>query len=248
MISQNQNKLIRSLHQKKFREQHSLFIIEGVRSIKEAINTNAQFEIGISTESFSEKNSDLIRAINPEIVSEEDIKRLSPSVTPSGVLAVYKIPQFNKPNLDQNFIYLDHVADPGNMGTILRTATWFGINQIILSEGCTDPFNPKVVRSAMGAHFHLSWIGHLDLNTLNNHLIIGADSRGSTIDTFNSFSEKWCLVMGSEAHGISGNIISVLDKTVAIPMHGIGESLNIGVAMGVFLHHLTKQPVVSQCQ
>ena len=107
MISQNQNKLIRSLHQKKFREQHSLFIIEGVRSIKEAINTNAQFEIGISTESFSEKNSDLIRAINPEIVSEEDIKRLSPSVTPSGVLAVYKIPQFNKPNLDQNFIYLD---------------------------------------------------------------------------------------------------------------------------------------------
>ena len=240
MISQSQNKLIRSLHQKKFREQHGLFIIEGVRSVKEAHAKNAHFEISVSTESFFQNNPDITKAVTPEIISEADLKRLSPSVSPSGILAVCKIPQFDPPDLNQNFIYLDHISDPGNMGTILRTAVWFGINQMVLSDGCVDPFNPKVARSAMGAHFQLSWIGHLDIHTLNNHTIVGADHRGAAFDTFASLSEKWCLVMGSEAHGISENIKSALDETMAIPKIGAGESLNVAVAMGIFLNHLTK--------
>ena len=240
MISQSQNKLIRSLHQKKFREQHGLFIIEGVRSIKDALTKKAHFKISVSTESFSQNNPDIIKAVNPEIISEEDIKRLSPSISPSGILAVCKIPQFDNPDLNQNFIYLDHISDPGNMGTILRTAVWFGIDQMVLSDGCVDPFNPKVVRSSMGAHFQLSWIGHLEIHTLNNYTIIGADHRGAAIEPLGSFPKKWCLVMGNEAHGISENIKSVLDETMAIPKIGTGESLNVGVAMGILLNHLTK--------
>ncbi len=239
MISQNQNKRIRSLHQKKFREQHGLFIVEGKRSVKEALEANAPVDLLVMTESFLQKNPDLTGTLNNEIVSESEMKKLSPSVTPSGILGICKIPQFEKPNLSQNFIYLDHISDPGNMGTILRTAAWFGINQIALSDGCIDPFNPKVIRSAMGAHFHLSWLGTLNLNNLDDHTILGADHRGTPLDILENPPEKWALVMGSEAHGMSEDVKSTLDQTVAIPKIGKGESLNVGVAMGILLHHLT---------
>jgi len=243
MISQNQNKLIRSLHLKKFRGQRGLFIIEGIRAIKEALAAKIPLEIVLATEAFSNKNTSLTQLVESNKIgniSPKELNHLSPSASPSGILAVCKIPKFKNPNLDQNFIYLDNVSDPGNMGTILRTASWFGINQVGLSEGCIDPYNPKAVRSAMGAHFHLSWIGHLELSTMNKHTIIGADHRGKSIDSLEKKSENWVLVLGSEAHGLSETVRAALDKTVAIPQIGAGESLNVGVAMGILLFHLTK--------
>tara|TARA_B100000959_G_scaffold42707_1_gene42958 strand:- start:88 stop:819 length:732 start_codon:yes stop_codon:yes gene_type:complete len=242
MISRNQVKLIRSLQQKKFREEHGLFIVEGLRSIQEALRANASIESIFWTEAFSEKNSNhmnTISAVQNESVLMAEMKQLSPSTTPPGVLAVCKIPIFDSPDMNRNFIYLDHISDPGNMGTILRTALWFGIHNIVLSEACIDPFNPKVVRGAMGAHFHISWIGTMPLCAFTDYTVLGADYRGNSILAVKKIPDKWVLVMGSEAHGISSDVHDELDQLIAIPKVGTGESLNVGVSMGILLHCLT---------
>ncbi len=242
MISRNQVKLIRSLQQKKFREEHGLFIVEGLRSIQEALRANASIESIFWTEAFSEKNSNhmnTISAVQNESVLMAEMKQLSPSTTPPGVLAVCKIPIFDSPDMNRNFIYLDHISDPGNMGTILRTALWFGIHNIVLSEACIDPFNPKVVRGAMGAHFHISWIGTMPLCAFTDYKVLGADYRGNSILAVKKIPDKWVLVMGSEAHGISSDVHDELDQLIAIPKVGTGESLNVGVSMGILLHSLT---------
>ena len=242
MISRNQVKLIRSLQQKKFREEHGLFIVEGLRSIQEALRANASIESIFWTEAFSEKNSNhmnTISAVQNESVLMAEMKQLSPSTTPPGVLAVCKIPIFDSPDMNRNFIYLDHISDPGNMGTILRTALWFGIHNIVLSEACIDPFNPKVVRGAMGAHFHISWIGTMPLCAFTDYTVLGADYRGNSILAVKKIPDKWVLVMGSEAHGISSDVHDELDQLIAVPKVGTGESLNVGVSMGILLHCLT---------
>ena len=242
MISRNQVKLIRSLQQKKFREEHGLFIVEGLRSIQEALRANASIESIFWTEAFSEKNSNhmnIISAVQNESILMAEMKQLSPSTTPPGVLAVCKIPIFDSPDMNRNFIYLDHISDPGNMGTILRTALWFGIHNIVLSEACIDPFNPKVVRGAMGAHFHISWIGTMPLCAFTDYKVLGADYRGNSILAVKKIPDKWVLVMGSEAHGISSDVHDKLDQLIAIPKVGTGESLNVGVSMGILLHCLT---------
>ena len=242
MISRNQVKLIRSLQQKKFREEHGLFIVEGLRSIQEALRANASIESIFWTEAFSEKNSNhmnTISAVQNESILMAEMKQLSPSTTPPGVLAVCKIPIFDSPDMNRNFIYLDHISDPGNMGTILRTALWFGIHNIVLSEACIDPFNPKVVRGAMGAHFHISWIGTMPLCAFTDYTVLGADYRGNSILAVKKIPDKWVLVMGSEAHGISSDVHDKLDQLIAIPKVGTGESLNVGVSMGILLHCLT---------
>jgi|TARA_B100000035_G_C20994868_1_gene551983 TrmH family RNA methyltransferase len=240
LTSQRKNKRIRSLHQKKFRDNHGLFIIEGLRTVKEALSAKALIDFVLTTESFAIKNSGLFNSIKIETVSELEMRQLSPSATPPGILAICKIPVFNSPNMNKNFIYLDGISDPGNMGTILRTAVWFGVYQVALSKGCIDPYNPKVVRSAMGAHFYLSWLDQIELKELNDHFFFGADQRGQTIKEMNKKPGKWALAMGSEGHGLSDIVKSQLDQTIAIPKVGKGESLNVGIAMGILLQELTR--------
>ena len=165
----------------------------------------------------------------------EDLLRTLPSETKSNRDGIISI-KFDT----ENFIFLDKVSDPGNMGTIIRTAAWFGVFQIVLSEGCIDPFNPKVVRGAMGAHFSLKWIGEKSILDFRDYKLIGAVPRSKSTTTLHSLNDKWGLIMGSEAHGISRDNYSHLSDTIAIPKIGKGESLNIGVAMGILLHQLTK--------
>ena len=142
-----------------------------------------------------------------------------------------------------NFLILDNISDPGNMGTILRTAIWFGIKDVILSSECVDLYNSKVVRSGMGAHFHLNQIV---INSLDNLIpklqkdgfsIIGAELDGTSINKF-TVPSKWALVLGSEAHGISPYIKSSLDESVTIPNKDNLESLNVAVAAGIILNSL----------
>ncbi|MBC8344754.1 MAG: RNA methyltransferase [Candidatus Marinimicrobia bacterium] len=241
-------KRIRSLSQKKIREVHELFIVEGLRSVSEALNAKAPIKSILWTKEFSQKNAHFIKTISTdqnEAISTTEMKHISPASTPPGLLAVCKIPTFKTPKMNRNFIFLDHVSDPGNMGTILRTALWFGIQNIALSEGCIDPFNPKVVRGAMGAHFHLSWIGTMHINDFKDYTILGADHQGDSIQSVKIISNKWVLVMGSEAHGINENLKPSMNQLVAIPKIGSGDSLNVGVAMGILLHHLTAEALVS---
>ena len=242
MISTNSAKLVRSLHKKKYRIKNNKFILEGIRTIDCAINNDTSFSFIIYTKRFSNQNPELISKINcktTEIVSEKDIGKLSPSKSPSGILAIANMIDYGQFNNDNNVVFLDEISDPGNMGTIIRTAAWFGIYQIALSPGCIDPYNPKVVRSAMGSHFSLSWIGEKEISSLKNYVLIGAD-QNSKNKQLDKLIDKWALVMGSESHGISKKTRSYLDQTIGITKIGAGESLNIGVAMGILLHKMTK--------
>ncbi len=241
MISKNSFKKIKSLKQKKFREKHQRLVVEGVRSIESIINDGALIEKIVYTQEFHSKNSDFISGFNNELlneITENEMDQLSNSITPPGILVVVGYPQYSMFDSNKNAIFLDRISDPGNLGTMIRTASWFGINQIILSKGCIDPFNPKVLAAAMGGHFQLEFLGEEKLDRLNDHLWIGASIDGKPFNQLNSLDQKWILVMGSESHGIENLIRSKLNMLYSIPRIGKGESLNVGVAMGIFLSKL----------
>ena len=240
MISQKQ---VKSLHLKKYRSLNNQFIVEGSRSVSSAIDAKAIIDSVFYTLDFSKKNPTLLEKVNripSKIVSSKEIRKLSPSANPSGILATCKIPKFEPLNKNKNIIFLDNVSDPGNLGTILRTALWFGIDQIGYSSKSIDPYNPKVVRSSMGAHFSISWLGELSLDDIKGYKILGADHRGKSIHTINIDNQRWALIMGSEAQGISKSAHSCIDELIGISKVGEGESLNVGVSMGILLHELTK--------
>tara|TARA_B100001250_G_scaffold394161_1_gene397738 strand:- start:926 stop:1657 length:732 start_codon:yes stop_codon:yes gene_type:complete len=241
LISKNSFKKIKSLKQKKFREKHQRLVVEGVRSIESIINDGALIEKIVYTQEFHSKNSDFISGFNNELlneITENEMDQLSNSITPPGILVVVGYPQYSMFDSNKNAIFLDRISDPGNLGTMIRTASWFGINQIILSKGCIDPFNPKVLAAAMGGHFQLEFLGEEKLDRLNDHLWIGASIDGKPFNQLNSLDQKWILVMGSESHGIENLIRSKLNMLYSIPRIGKGESLNVGVAMGIFLSKL----------
>ena len=168
MISINKIKNLKSLHQKKYRKQEKLFLLEGYRLINQALLAKANFkEVWLTLES---KNSSFGKNIIEElknqnipfnIAPKKIIKQISDSLNDQGIIALLPIPKYIKLNkIPDRSVYLDGISDPGNMGTILRTASWFGVKSIFYSSKCVDPFNSKVIRSAMGAHFYFS---HLEL-------------------------------------------------------------------------------------
>jgi TrmH family RNA methyltransferase len=239
----NTQKKVKALHQKKYRSLSNQFIIEGTRSIHSAIEANAVINVVFYTSDFLKKNPNTMKSLKntlSQMVSLKEIDKLSPLITSSGILAVCEIPKFQSINVNKNIIFLDNISDPGNFGTILRTAIWFGIDQIAYSSGSIDPYNPKVVRGAMGAHFNISWLGELSLEEIKGYKILGADHRGKSIKSLNINNQKWALIMGSEPHGLSKTTHKYLEDMIAIPKFGKGESLNIGVSMGILLYELTK--------
>jgi len=133
------------------------------------------------------------------------MKRIAPMVTPPGILGVCDLPHltFTKPEEPYNWLYLDRLQDPGNLGTILRTADWFGLRYIALAPGCVDPYIPKVVRGGMGAHFRLALYCNISLSSLrtSTHTIIGAHHQGQALDRGSLPSAPWVLVLGNEAQG-----------------------------------------------
>ena len=162
MISKTEIKMLRSLEKKKGRELYKLILVEGKRLIKQLIESEVVFNKIWATEDFIYKNRDLIKLINSTIeinsISKQDLKKITSTHNPSGIIGVLKPPKGDFKKMNNRIIMLDNIADPGNLGTILRTANWFGMNNILLSDECVDLHNPKVVRSAMGAHFKMNII------------------------------------------------------------------------------------------
>ena len=241
MITKKTYKNIRLLKDKKIRHAQKRFTLEGIRTIQTVLDENVPIDCVLFTKDFHSKHLEFIKQIDDKIlfeVSNREMKDLSNTITPSGVLAVAHFPNYNEIDLTKNLIYLDQISDPGNMGTMIRTASWFGLDQIILSNNCIDPFNPKVVAAAMGSHFQLKFIGKEKIESLDDHLWIGASLNGKKLSKLKKIKKKWVLAMGSEAHGISEKTMKRLDKVCTITKQGKGESLNVAVAMGIFLNKL----------
>ncbi len=183
MLSKSDIKLIKSLALKKFRNLNRLYVIEGERLISEAVQSNAIINKLYITDSFIAKphHNELMdkiaeRSIITNIVTEKEMISICDTVSPSGILALCDKQEsgsidFNK---SENWLYLDEIQDPGNLGTLLRSADWFGIKNVALSENCIDIYNPKVLRGGMGAHFRLSineGVSLINFNTIPHKII-----------------------------------------------------------------------------
>lgn len=242
-------KHIRKLSEKKYREESREFIIEGIKLLEEAINENAKIEKVIICDDCNLEGT-IYNELKYEIakldciyVSEKIFKLISDVKTPQGIMAIIKKEDKKEEiKYDEDLtLILDNIQDPGNMGTILRTADSLNLKQVIISKGSSDVFSPKVVRSTMGAIFRINIIESDDLvktvKELKKHkikiIVTSLDTNDSIYDINYS---KSAIVIGNEANGVSKEIQDLADNKVKIPMIGKTESLNASVATSVILY------------
>lgn len=234
-LSKNKIKWIRSLRQKKNRLAEGLFIIEGEKMVNEIISNSPEVvRCIISTE------QPIIFNGETYITSHKEMSQISELQTPNKLLAVVEIPKIKSINSDF-ILALDGIQDPGNMGTILRTADWFGIKEIVCSKSTVDIYNPKVVQSSMGSIFRIP-VKYVDLEEYlktTNLPIYGALLEGDNIYK-KTLKRKGILVLGNEGNGISNNIRNLINYPIHIPRFGSSESLNVAIATGIILSEFSR--------
>lgn len=247
-------KNIRKLKDKKYRDMANQYMVEGIKLIEEALEEKAKIDKIVVCEECV-KDSTLEQNLRYEIakhdciyVSEKIFSTLTDVTTPQGILAV-----INKENSEDSIDYnqemiviLDGIQDPGNLGTILRTVDSVGLNQIIVSANTADAYNPKVVRSTMGAIFRVKVIESSNLvqtikNIKKHRFKILATSLQTEKSIFDVEYNKKAIIIGNEANGVTDEILEVSDIQAKIPMLGKTESLNASVATGVILYEYVRQ-------
>ena len=233
MLSKNQIKLISSLKQKKYRLQHNLFVVEGVKTINELIVSKFNLHQLFTIESFK------IDANLETIITEAELKKISFLSTPNKALALFKIPESKQIQFNQLIVALDNVRDPGNLGTIIRLCDWFGIKDLVCNIETVDCYNPKVIQATMGSISRVN-ITYLDLKGFIKDANTG--SFGTFMDGENVYKMKLpsegILILGNEANGISEDIEKLVSKKIAIPRFGniqATESLNVATATAILL-------------
>lgn len=250
-------KHIRKLKEKKYREENNEFIIEGIKLLEEAINENADIEKVIICDDCNLEN-DIYNELKYEIakldciyVSEKIFEYISDVKTPQGIMAIIKKDNRNKEiNYNEDVILvLDNIQDPGNMGTILRTADSLNLKQIIISKGSSDVYNPKVVRSTMGAIFRINIIESEDLiktvKELKKHKIsVVSTSLDTNKSIYDIEYNKTAIIIGNEANGVSQELQDLSDNKVKIPMLGKTESLNASVATAIILYEAMRNKLM----
>ncbi|MCD6013551.1 MAG: tRNA/rRNA methyltransferase (SpoU) [Flavipsychrobacter sp.] len=238
MLTRAQNKHIRSLTQQKFRNEYKEFIAEGEKIAAEWLKTNEPIKMILATEEWADFNSRLIER-HPEaqvhILKARGFASLTAMQSPNGVILVLPIPQPREvPVSNEWYLALDDIQDPGNMGTILRIADWFGIKHVVCSPSSVDVYNPKVVQSAMGAHLR-TCIYESDLESFLSATTL--PKYAATLDGENVYNmqrqDAGILIIGNESRGISEIIKSLATKKITIPRKGGAESLNAGVSTGI---------------
>lgn len=237
MITKSQIKYIRSLAQQKYRKEHKVYVAEGEKLVKEWLESDAPLEIIAGLHSWLDASHSLI-ARHPEaqVVALEPahLEQISGLQTPNNALVIAKMPAQTPPPADEWCIALDTIQDPGNMGTILRVADWFGIGHVVCSPDCVDVFNPKVVQSAMGAHLRVQvHICPLDDFFRRATIPVLAATLGGTNVYDIRPPEKAILVIGNESKGISPELAALAQEKITIPRLGGAESLNAGVSAGI---------------
>lgn len=259
-ITSSKNPLIKevkSLYKKKERKKLGLFIIEGIKIIEEVIDRDYCFKSIIYTDSLLDNKdgnkffSKIKNMKNLIHVPENIFKEISDTENPQGILAlVYiKSSKIEDLNVEENnfLLYLDEVQDPGNMGTIIRTADAFNIDGIILRDGCVDPYNPKVVRATMGSIFRIplyfvdDGVGEIEKLKQRGMRVYSSSLEDSLDIGEVDFSGKSIVVIGNESNGVSREIYDISDSLIKIPMPGGSESLNAGVAASIIMYEAMKQ-------
>ena len=245
MLSKSQINLLKSLQHKKFRREHDLFIVEGHKSIAEFIDSAYQIEAIYHTTTFDSKVLKLSQKINFCEISVTELEKISSLKTPQEVLALIKLPKWPALQHDQlkgKFsVVLDGIQDPGNMGTIIRIADWFGIGNIICSDDTVDAYNPKVVQACMGslARVKVHYTPLVEFLTKIKLPVFGALLDGENIyDT--DFGKEGLVIMGNEGNGLRPEIAKLVSKAITIPRIGKAESLNVAIATALFCSEITR--------
>ncbi len=234
MLTNNETKLIKSLVKKKFRQKYNNFIVEGVKIIHEALKSELKIHKIYTTDVIFDGNNTLT-----ELISESELKKISQLVQPNTALALCEIPKEKPIQTEGLILALDDIRDPGNLGTIIRLADWFGINQIICSPETVDMYNPKVIQASMGSFLRVQ-INYVDLNEFfqtYSYPVLGTFMEGKNIYQTH-FPEKTALILGNEANGISEKLLPHITEKISIPRLGKlqqTESLNVAMATGIIL-------------
>jgi len=245
MLSKNKQKLIRSLQQKKYRDRHGLFLAEGCKIVEELLQEGAEAYILAGTEKWIREHSLLLNnlKVTPDLLGEKEMKSVSLMSTPQEVLAVFRKPVYSpaRENVEQSIsLALDNIQDPGNLGTIIRMAEWFGIHDIFCSPGTADAFNPKVVQATMGSLFRVK-VHYIPLEEVLERFpppgpphVYGTFPDGDCLyDT--PLDYRGIIVLGNEGSGISPALLPRIHRKISIPSHpGSGlDSLNVAVSAAV---------------
>ena len=259
MITSSQNskmKLVRTLMGRpKERREAGAFVVEGVRLVEEAEKRDWRFRFALYDGSLNARGSSLVehllsREIEVEEVSESLMNSLSDTETPQGILAVLELNQLPIPDSPDFVLIPDRIRDPGNLGTLLRTAAAAGVQAVFLPSETTDAFAPKVVRSGMGAHFHLP-IQSMKWEKIRREIegleVYLADMDGQSYWEINLL-EPLALIVGSEAEGASEEARELATQKISIPMSGYIESLNAGVAGSVLMFEVVRQRAAASDQ
>jgi TrmH family RNA methyltransferase len=250
MLSKNQVKYLNSLRLGKFRESNREFLAEGVKLVDELLKSHYSILHIFANASWLDLNEDLIKDKNFSIqeVTDFELKKISSLVTPNEVLVVAAIPEPIIPdneNMGNLVLMLDRIQDPGNLGTIIRTADWFGIRHIFCSEETADLYNPKVVQATMGSicrvQVHYTGIGQLITRMKGKRNIYGAFADGKNIYEIEPGFPA-AIVIGNESKGISPGLVPMITEKIGIPPVSNGaESLNASVAAGILCSEFSRR-------
>ncbi len=245
MLSKAIVKYIQSLRHKKFREQHHAFIAEGPKVVKDLlVSRRFSCKMICAVDDWFNENEGLFPAMGQENkikITGFELQKVSLLNTPNKVVAVFNKMEAEGPYVKKTIsLMLDDIQDPGNIGTIIRIADWFGVRNIICSINCADAYNPKVVQSSMGSLGRVNVI-YTDLkNFINNNMdvsVFAATLTGKSISTLNKLTEGLILI-GNESKGISEELLLLANGQITIPKFGDAESLNAAVATGIMLSHI----------
>lgn len=239
MLSKTQSKYIHSLELQKFRQEHNAFVTEGDKIAREWLESDARIQLIIALPEWAQTHEAIINKHQEAvliIVTEQELKSVSTLQTPNQVLLIVHkdVIKTKADHIDSWCLALDAIRDPGNMGTLLRIADWFGIKHVACSTDCVDIYNPKVVQAGMGAHLRLN-IFETDLAAFIAQSplpSIAATLHGENIYQFNK-PAKGILIIGNESKGVNDTLLKLVQHQVTIPRIGGAESLNAGVSAGI---------------
>lgn len=238
----------------KQRRKEEVFVVEGKKMFEEAKILQIVKKAFVSEMYYNEilkKNSEYFAGVEYEVISEQVLKEVTDTITPQGIIATVHMPKYQFKDFFQGdqvkLLFLENLQDPGNLGTIMRTAEGAGMTGLVLSKGSVDLYNPKTVRSTMGSLFRVPFVyvdefeNALKLAKENGVMLYGAHLQGENDYDKEKWNLKSGILIGNEANGLTDKILDLVDIKIKIPMCGKLESLNASVAAGILMYELFRQ-------
>jgi TrmH family RNA methyltransferase len=242
MLSKAKVKLIKSLQLKKYRKQEQSFLIEGRKGVEELLKSDFKVTTVCATRAFIDAH-DLGKKTEVIEASPSELESIGSVETNDSVLAIAQMKDNVRPSIRSNeyALVLDDIRDPGNLGTIIRTADWYNIRYVIASEETADLYNPKVIRSTMGSFCRVDvyYTSLTDFLRSMDMTVYGAFLGGSNIHQL-KFAQGGLIVVGNESNGVSPEVEKLITQKITIPRFGAAESLNVGIATGIILDNLRR--------